>query len=276
MRSDLYSLALTVFLILVTNASPISHEPLHSVEQRSPLSIFGVHSEGGHRYQATEPHTGHISSADLNAKSKQFHDDVQHRYQQDHPEGKYPPNMVSAHKHDDHIYYSSSQRVDPGMSGMPQPHKYDQTAQQKTDKIKALPKNTFPKEDQNWKANVDKGKSTVKHRAKGKCSEGGTCGMIETKHGSDVSMHGDKISSYGTAGKPGLPGLHTGHHEGCTPDPKKDSYKAFGCSDVITHHGLDDVNKPGRKASISKKPKRASHNIFRELNTRAAYLDLYY
>ena len=96
--------------------------------------------------------------------------------------------------------------------------------------------------------------------------------MIEAKHGSDVSMHGDKISSYGTAGKPGMQGVHTGHHEGCTSG----SNKAFGCGDVIAHHGLDDVNKPGRKASVSKKPKRAAHNVFRELNRRAAYLDLYY
>ena len=70
-------------------------------------------------------------------------------------------------------------------------------------------------------------------------------GMVTDKHGADVNMHGDKISSYGKANLPGTNGPPVvGHHEGCHGGPG-----THGCTDVIAHHGLDDVNKPGRPAS---------------------------
>lgn len=198
--------------------------------------MFAIHSNGGQRYQAVEPHTGPISAADLNAKSKQFYTDVI----KEHGDKPYPPNMVSSQKHGDNIFHSSTERVVPGQSGMGQPKKYEETSKKITDETKAKPKESFPKEDQKWKGKVDEGKATVDHRSKGKCSEGGTCGMVEAKHGKDVSMAGDKISSYGV--RPGGPPKH---HEGCTTEnPRK-----FGCGDVIAQHKLDDVNKPGRPAS---------------------------
>ncbi|KAL9106867.1 MAG: hypothetical protein Q9187_008509 [Circinaria calcarea] len=226
--------------VLGTNTSPTRFKSSSSgLDRRNP--VYAVHSNGGQRYQAVEPHTSPISAADLNAKSKQFYTDVT----KEHDGKQYPPNMVSSQKHGDNIFHSSTERVLPNQPGMDQAQKYKETSQKKTDEIKAKPKDSFPKEDQKWKGKVDKGDATVDHRAKGKCSEGGTCGMVEAKHDKDVSMAGDKISSYGVKS-----GAEPTHHEGCTTDnPRK-----FGCGDVIAQHKMDDVNKPGRPASPPPRP----------------------
>ncbi|MCJ1288064.1 hypothetical protein MMC26_007417, partial [Xylographa opegraphella] len=184
--------------------------------ERSLLSgIEKVVQSGGTRYQATESHTGSISKADLNAKTEEFHNGVQQAHAASGSNSKWAPNMSSGQHHGDTVHYSSTERVQPGQQGAGPSAKYQQTAAQKG----------------------------CDHRTGGKCSEGGTMGMVTDKHGADVNMKGDKISSFGTAKRPGQTSGApvTGHHEGCHGGDG-----THGCTDVIAHHGLDDVNKPGR------------------------------
>ncbi|MCJ1405869.1 hypothetical protein MMC11_009099 [Xylographa trunciseda] len=205
--------ALALLLALGTQATPTGYAD--HVERSFLGDIGKVVHDGGTRYQATESHPDPISKADLNSKVEGFHNGVQQAHTAGGSNSKWAPNMSSGQHHGDTIHYSSTERVQPGHQGAGPSPKYQQTA-----------------------AHLD-----CAHRTGGKCSEGGTTGMVTDKHGADVSMHGDKISSFGKAKLPGQtsgPPV-TGHHEGC-----QGGAGTHGCTDVIAHHGLDDVNKPGR------------------------------
>ncbi|MCJ1240566.1 hypothetical protein MMC14_008570 [Varicellaria rhodocarpa] len=201
------------------------------------LTLYKVEADGGRKYQAIEAHAGHVSSVELNVVSQRFYYDMQERYYDERPNGQCAPNMASAHKHGEYIFYSSSERVMPRMAGMGVPCVYRLTAQAKTEEAKAQDKTTFGKQYEKWKAKIDAGKVMVNHNANGKCSEGGTCQMVVEKHGDNVKMTRDKISSLGVRG----PGAIKRHHEGCLS-----KVRTFGCHDVLSYHGIDDVNKPGR------------------------------
>ena len=220
--------------------------------EATPVNIFSVEHNGGRRYQGVEQHNGPITDPELDGKSKQFHDDVQDRYKKDHPDGKYPPNMVSAQKHGDNIFYSSTERVDKSKKDPKapalEPNKlYQDTQHHKTEEYKKNGK------DEAFKEQVQQGKKCVEHRAGGQCSEGGTTHMVQTKHPND-SQKDDKISSYGTAVKPGQ-GKEpvTGHHAGCTSN----NDKKFGCTDAIDHGGLHDTNAPKNKEQPKKEAPKA-------------------
>ena len=220
---------LAAVLLVGTQASPagystnIARDPDNSYVN----GITKVLNGDGSRYQATEHHPTVPTKQELNDKVQQFHGDMQQAHTNSGANPQHAPGMSSAQHHDDTIHYSSTEKVKPvngrpGQGAGPSP-KYQQTAQQKG----------------------------CEHRTGGKCSEGGTTGMVTAKHGNDVSMQGDKISSYGTAKRPGQttgPPV-VGHHEGC-----HGGTGTFGCTDVVSHHGLDDVNKPGRPASPPPRP----------------------
>ncbi|MCJ1421698.1 hypothetical protein MMC32_008064 [Xylographa parallela] len=208
--------ALTLLLALGAQGSPTGYADHF---ERSFLGdVSKVVHNGGTRYQATEPHPGPISKAELNPKTEAFHNAVQDAHVAGGGKAKWAPNMSSGQHHDDTIHYSSTERVAPGGQGAGPSAKYQQTA-----------------------AHLG-----CAHRTDGKCSEGGTTGMVTDKHGADVSMQHDKIASFGKAKLPGQVGGPpvTGHHEGCHGGDG-----THGCTDVIAHHGLDDVNKPGRAPS---------------------------
>ena len=163
--------------------------------------------------------------------------------------------MATAHKHGDTIFYSSTQSIPSDKQGIKQPEAFVQTAEKLNEALKQKPKSEVPKDQQKFQQQVIDGKTSTSHRTQppksvdpdphentAKCSEAGTCGMVETKHGKDVNMQGDKISSYGLGRKPGetMPTLE--HHQSCTTG----NHKQFNCNNVGEVKGLDDVNKPGR------------------------------
>jgi len=216
--------ALALLFAISTQATPTGY--VDNVK-RTFGAIGKIVHDGGSRYQATESHAGPISKTDLNAKTEAFHNGVQQAHTDSGSNSRWAPNMSSAQHHGDTIHYSSTERVQPGSQGAGPSPKYQQTAAQQG----------------------------CAHRTNGKCSEGGVMGMVTDKHGPGVSMQGDKISSFGKAKRPGQTsgGPVTGSHEGCHGGPG-----THGCTDVIAHHGLDDVNKPGRPNSP---PPPAHHQL---------------
>lgn len=177
--------------------------------------------EGGRRYEGYQELMAPITDDGLDHQTRRFHEKVTDSYGTEYPSRKaarWMPNASSGQVHDGReIFYSSTERVNSrlGQGIGPSNAAYNLAVERA---------------------------GFARHNSDNRCAESGTTGMIQRKYGNDVSMRGDRISTYGMIPDEEGQDPTLGFHPGCASRRRPDRPDSMGCEDVLDAYGIIDIH----------------------------------